>query len=196
MITANFSKRFAAVKQRIKRLPQISEKALDSASKKDAVGFIETFQRGIRNDDFGLIRLTLNTIQQKESKGYSDPAIPLYGAGDEEKNSLINVFRIRKIKSGYRAFKSKAKHHESDLTLADILDIMEAGAVIKRGETLIVIPPRPVVTKAFRRYLGSKQKRENVQAVRDAIQVYINTGNIQKVKQFSRGLKRSEFDET
>jgi len=198
MIKPKFSKNYAAVKSRIRRLPKLVEQTADTFSKKDAVSLIETFQDGIKNDSFGLTRLKNKTILAKAKQGKPKPDTPLYGDGETEDNSYINLFAIRKIKKGYRVFARWAKHHEAGIPLRDLFDIHEKGALIKmKNGGIIRIPPRPAFSKAFRKFLNKKKKAENVKAVRDAMDQLIQKGNEQAFqKLFAKNKETDKFDET
>jgi bifunctional DNA-binding transcriptional regulator/antitoxin component of YhaV-PrlF toxin-antitoxin module len=198
MIKPKFSKNYDAVKSRIRRLPKLVEQTADTFSKKDAVALIQTFRDGIKNDSFGLTRLKTKTVLAKSRQGKPKPTTPLYGDGENEKNSYINLFAIRKIKNGYRVFARWAKHHESSLSLRDLFEIHEKGALIKmKNGGIIRIPPRPAFSKTFRRFLNKKKKAENVKAVRDAMDKLIHKGNEQDFKKlFSKNSETDKFDET
>lgn len=187
------SKDVEAIRSRMRRLPKLVHDAMDSQVKKDAVNVIKEYQHGIRNNSFGLARLSGATVQQKKSEGMSKPSTPLYGEGDARPNSLINALSIRKIKNGYRLFRRKAKHHASELPLNVLLSIHENGAIIKvtprmrsflhyigihlkQDTKLIRIPPRPVVDKAIARVLRKKKRGEPAASVRKAINELIKTG--------------------
>ena len=195
MLKAQFSSRYAAVLRRMQRLPRLVDQMADTVTKKDAIGVIETIQEGIRKGTFNLTPLKPETVERKRREGYSKPKTPLYGAGDDEANSYINALRIRKIKRGYRVYRSWAKHHKAGLPLRMLVQIHEEGTVIRRGNGVIVIPPRPVFRKGFNRYLRRRRRAENVQRVKDAMTLYIRTGSEAELRQFIRETKRSDFDE-
>ena len=198
MIKAKFSNKYAAVKSRIYRLPKLVEKTADTFSKKDAVALIQTFRDGIKNDSFGLTRLKNKTVLAKSRQGKPKPATPLYGDGETEDNSYINLFAIRKIKKGYRVFARWAKHYDAGIPLRDLFEIHEKGALIKMANGGIIrIPPRPAFSKAFRRFLNKKKKAENIKAVRDAMDKLIHKGNEQDFKKlFEKNKETDKFDET
>lgn len=178
-VKTNIQKQAAAIKQRIRRLPKLVNKSMDSAIKKDVVSMIHEFQEGIRRNNFDLERLKAATIKAKVKKGYDRPRSPLYGAGDSEKNSLINALAIRKIKNGWRIYRRTAKHHEADLPLNVLLSIHEHGALIANGfgkGIFIRIPPRPVVDKAIIRALEKKKKVETNRDIIRAINEVLKTG--------------------
>lgn len=182
MVTAKFSNNYWAVIKRLQRLPKFTGDMADTITKKDAEGLVEEYQKGIRDNDFNLVPLKPATVKTKKRKGYSKPYFPLYGAGDSLKNSLINAFRIRKIKKGYRVFISWAKHHDSNLSLKALSNIHENGALIKKKTTIIRIPPRPTRAKAFKRFLAKRLREENVKKARQAIINYLRTGNMKGLK--------------
>lgn len=188
MVKVKFSQNYWAAIKRIQRLPKLqwTKTAIDTITKKDAEGFIEEYKKGIREDSFRLTPLAPSTVRQKISKGQAQPTTPLYGAGESEKNSLINALRIRKIKKGYRVFVSRAKHHKSNLPLNVLFSIHSNGALIRRvtkkGRPYIIrIPPRPTRKKAFKRYIAKRLRGENVQKVREAMIKYLKTGTIRDI---------------
>jgi len=198
MIEAKFSTNYGAVKARIRRLPKLVEQSADTFSKKDAVGLIETFRQGISDGSFGLEPLKPATVAQKQREGKRKPGTPLFGEGDSEDNSYINTFAIRRLKKGYRVFPRWAKHHKSGLTLRELFDIHEHGALIRmRDGTIIRIPPRPAFAKAFRRHLNKRKQQENVKSVQDAIDNLIKTGKTTKFNKIIKKTKETDkYDET
>jgi hypothetical protein len=198
-VKAKFSSNYYAVAKRLQRLPKFVGEMADTITKKDAEGLIEEYQKGIREKTFHLTALSSITVKIKKDKGYSKPYTPLYGAGDDKKNSLLNALRIRKIRKGYRVFVSWAKHHKSGLTLKQLSAIHEEGALIavtpkmraflhyigihlKKDTTIIRIPPRPVRKKAFKRFLAKKLREENIKKARQGIINYLRTGNTKGLK--------------
>ena len=172
-----FSQSFEAKRSRIRRLPELGDQICDGAIKCDMIAINKTFQDGIRNDTFSLRRLAEITKLQKKQAGYTKPSHPLYGAGDTEKNSYINMMRIKKIgKTKWKLFPSWAKHHKSKLKLRELFAIHEHGAIIKHGKSMIKIPPRPAFEYAYNRYMNDKRISEIAKEIRNAITDYINNG--------------------
>jgi len=174
-----YSKNLKAIESRIRRLPKLVEGVFDSSTKKDVIAVINEYKKGIKRNNFGLTPLSPNTVKKKQAEGKPKPRTPLYGEGESQKNSLINALAFRKIKNGYRLYRRRARHHESDLPLNVLLSIHEQGALIKDGfgkGILIRIPPRPVVDKAIVRALSKKKKNEPSASVKKAINRLINTG--------------------
>lgn len=190
MITAKFSNSYEAKKKRIQRLPKLVNEAADTFSKKDAVAIIDTFQIGIRENSFSLVPLADSTKRRKMSQGMPMPSNPLYGLGDDEKNSYINVFKIRKLKKGYRIYPRWAKHHDSSLSLRSLFEIHEEGRLITMPSgTIIRIPPRPAFTLAFRKHLSEKAKQETSQKVSNAMMKYVNKNSMKEFKEISKNKK-------
>lgn len=188
-VKAKFSNEYWAKIKRIQRLPKFMKESALTITRKEAEKIIEEYKTGIRKNSFGLIRLKKATIKQKKKKGYDKPTTPLYGAGDNEKKSLINAFKIRKIKKGYKLFLSWAKHHEGDLTLDYLFKIHAAGCLIKG---VIRIQPRPTFLKAFNRALKSKLTKETNEEVRAAIKHFIRTGNPKGFRKINRKKRSTE----
>ena len=132
--------------------------------------------------------LSQKTIDSKERQGLSKPETPLYGYGDWSDKSYMNMFLLRKLKNGWKAYPRKAKHHKANMELRQLFEIHEYGRTIKRGETLIRIPPRPAGWATYREVLLKVKKKEASRKVKQAITEYINTGN-QKLMN-----KVSEYD--
>lgn len=194
MINIRFSKNYEAVKSRIRRLPKFIENSADTVVKKDAVSLIDTFQEGIRKGTFNLEKLKPETIARKVREGKKQPDTPLYGEGDDVDNSYINMFKIRKIKKGYRVYARWAKH-ESGLQLRDLFSIHEQGRLIRRGDAIIRIPPRPAFLLASNKFVNKKIREENVEKVRDAMRTLIRQGNDTKFRKLISE-KLDKHDET
>jgi DNA-binding cell septation regulator SpoVG len=188
-MTVKFSLSFKAKQARIARLPKLVEDTLHSATKGHAVELIQEFQKGLRNNSFGLTPLKEATIEGKIRNGYSKPDNPLYGLGDRSDKSYVNMMRIRKLKNGYRVQPSKGKHHKSGLALRDLFVVHEYGCtIVTKTGVLIRIPPRPAMFKAYERMMHNMQrdKRETSRNVKKAIGQYISTGKenlFQKMKE-------------
>lgn len=187
MIKAKFSDTYNAKLKRIRRLPTLVNQVADSATKRDANGIVKDFQNGVRKNNFSLENLKPETIKRKQAQGYTKPRTPLYGEGDSDPNSYINMFLVKKLKNGYRIFPRWAKHHDSDVSLRVLFYVHENGAIINNGKTLIRIPPRPAFRKAFQRYLRRRAKQETSKDVREAINETIKTG---KTTKFRRATKK------
>ncbi len=188
-----YSKKITAIQERVRKLPRILNRKLQVNAYKNAVLFIRLFQDGIKNDNFGFKRLHPASITNKKQAGYAKPHVPLYGAGLAEKDSLINVFAIKKLMNGYQVYPRWAKHHESKLQLRQLLEIHENGALIrvtekmrsflhyigihlKRDTKIIRIPPRPARRKAYEKLLMKIKKDDPVKEIKKAIKKLIDEG--------------------
>ena len=196
MVELRFSDNYEAVKSRIRRLPKFVEDSVDTFTKKDAAGVIEAFQDGIREDSFGFERLKPETIEAKRRKGFTQPATPLYGEGDTNPKSYINMFRIRRLRNGYRVYARWAKHR-SGLPLRDLFIVHERGMLISgKGGAVIRIPPRPAFNRAFARYLERRMAAENVEKVQQAMIRYVETGVNTRFREIIRkDRETNKFDE-
>lgn len=205
-----FSKRYKAVQSRLKRLPKLVDETLDTFAKRDCARVIKEYQEGIKKDLFPTERLNERTIDIKSRKGYSQPSTALYGKGGDEKNSLYNALAIRKIKNGYRLYVRWAKHHESKLTLRDLLNIHQRGALImvtdkmrsflhwlgihlRRDTRIIRIPPRPVLDMAIIKVLEQRKTEEPTRKIKQAMSEYIKTGRDSLFKKY-RDFNEREAD--
>ncbi len=152
-----FSARVSGIERILDQLPARVVGKIMRVNQENAKMFVKTFQDGIRTESFRLKPLKLSTIARKASRGLPQPETPLYGLGDESKDrSYINMFRIQEVRDGYLASPSRAKHWSGNIQLRVLYMIHEFGATIKRGKTLIRIPPRPAVQKAYNRFHRSE----------------------------------------
>lgn len=176
-----YSENYRAIKSRIRRLPKLVENMLISQTKKDAEGVRADFQEGIRKNNFRLEKLKPETIKRKRSQGMGKPATPLFGLGDGSDRSLINALDLKKGKKGWILKASKRLHHSRKIKLDYLLAIHEGGATfVHPNGALIRIPPRPVLMKAYQRYLRRKKKGEPAKEVKKAMLDYIRKGRIKK----------------
>lgn len=194
----------AKKRERIERLKVFQKRMQMGFMKKDAIRMIDNFKEGIKNQSLGLKKLLDFSINDKMRMGLDKPDVPLYGMGENIKNSLINSLRIEPIEKGFRVFASDKLHHEetnesmtlANLPMSALLSIHEHGCTIpvtprqrrflaivkglhlKLTTKFIVIPPRPAFKKA-----GQKTKREikhdkpmRAHQMSRAIVRYVNTG--------------------
>lgn len=196
MIKVKYSNKYNALKSRLRRLPQLSVNMADAVAKRDAAELIDTFRDGIRKNNFALTPLKDETKTMKERLGYPKPGVPLYGLGDYDPSTYINLFRIRKLKRGWRVYASWAKHHKSGLQLRDLFEIHENGTIInaKRGDKayMIRIPPRPAWRKAKTRWIRKRSSRESAQEIGAAISDYLNTGRKAKIQKVLLEAKKGD----
>jgi hypothetical protein len=177
------SKRFRDIEKRIDRIPAFTDNLFHAITKQQVVDFIKDFQRNIEGNNLDIMALSMMTIMQKESKGYTKASTPLYGAGKTEKNSYVNMFFIQKLKNGWKAQPRWAKHHTAELELRKLLDIHEHGATIVRKDGVMIrIPPRPVAFLTYRNILNKTKKSDRSQKVKRAINQYIQTGTDELLK--------------
>lgn len=193
MLKPKLSKKLSAVKSRLRRLPRLVDETLDTFAKRDAVRVIKIYQEKLKQDKFSVDRLSSATVKIKSDQGMKQPSTPLYGAGENEDNSLYNALAIRKIKGGWRVYVRWAKHHKSNLQLRDLLNIHQRGALIMvtdkmraylhwigihlKAETMIIrIPPRPVLDLAVIAALEMRKKEDPSKKIKEAMRELINTG--------------------
>jgi len=179
MIKAKITAQGRAKQKRIDTLPEFGEKVVFGAVKREIDEFIETYKKGLENNDFGLQVLHPKSIKKKQEQGFQKPYSPLYGAGKQEKNSLYNALYIRKVKAGYRILIRTAKHWKADLSIRQLFFIHNYGAKVQIGNEIIQIPPRPVFLLSYERLMnrikGDKRLGKNVKR---AIVEYINNANV------------------
>ena len=208
-VSFHFSIKYDAVRKRVQRLPKLVEEAASAQVKRDGLNLIEFFQEGIRNNTFDLVPLEDSTIIGKKLQGYTKPETPLYGAGDDEESSYLNMLRIKKVGNRkWLVFPSTDKHHKSQLNLKSLLEVHEQGIVIsqtrrnadtgKDTEVLIRIPPRPAFSRAFQKVLRSRleDQRESTAKVKAAVNELIRTGSTLKFRELETTSDEKVFDET
>ena len=174
MITAKYSTTMNAMSKRIKNLPKFLNTSVDTVLKRDAQGIVESFKEGISSNRLGLLPLKDVTIKSKRSNGFSKPKTPLYGKGDNNKRSYMNMLIIRKLKNGYR-IRVRAAMHYTGLPFKMLYNIHEFGATISTKKGVIVIPPRPAKTIAYQQWLRKRKKIDNGTLVKKSINEWIRT---------------------
>jgi hypothetical protein len=162
--------------KRIKRGPVIMKRYIDNLMHDLATEYIEIFQDGIRKNKFHLEKLKPGTISAKKKRGYKKPRTPLYGMGDDHNKSLINALLIKKIKDGWSVYARWSKHYEANMQIRQLLYLHENGCIIKRGTTMIRIPPRPALKLAYSKLMREFNKRGEAKKIKDMITTYIKTG--------------------
>lgn len=194
MIKVKYSTTMNAMTKRIKSLPKFALEAVDTVLKRDAQGIVKSFREGISQNRLGLMPLADSTIKSKQRKGYTKPKTPLYGKGDRDKKSYINMLIIRKLKSGYR-IGIRAAAHYTGLPFKVLFNIHEYGATIKTKKALIVIPPRPALSRSYQQWLRKRKKIDNGKLVQNAMQEWIRTSKsitLDKIKQKQLATLRAE----
>jgi len=183
-----FSLSYEARKKRIKNLPELVNDMMQAKLKKDVKGLINEFKNGLRKNSLGLEKLASLTIEGKRNKGYSKPENPLYGKGDDRKNdSYINLFKIQKVKGGYKVTPSKRMHWSKKISLKDLFTIHEYGTkIVKKDGTIVIIPPRPALLYAYRKWMSKRKadKRETSRQVKSAINGYISNADYGRYRTF------------
>lgn len=209
MVTIQFSDKYKNQMRRIQKLPEIATTLFRSYTKKDATEFIRLFQRGLKTNSLANHQLKTKTIEIKQSMNLTRPDMPLYGKGEDEKNSLYNGHFIKKLKNGYSVKIRKAKHHEktnmsktpANISIEKLMILHERGfttivksdkkqywflgltfGLWKRIGSVIRVPARPARRKAYNQLLQNrlKDKRERGVHVRRAIRDFIK-GNISSI---------------
>lgn len=188
-MSVKFSNTYKAKVARIKKIPEIADNVILSVRKTDANNMVKNFRNGIKNNSLGLIPLADSTISTKKFKGLSKPSTPLYGYGKSKTpNSLFDALYVRTLKNGYKVVMSTRKHHEANMSLKKLLLIHENGVKIKRGNGVIIIPPRHPFLKAYQKTLiGIKNnKKETSRYVKKAIMDYVKYGKTDVIKQMKK----------
>lgn len=169
--------------KRFQSLKAMGIEAVRSQLKRESAAFIKIFQDGIKSRSFGLQKLADSTKRAKQRKGYPQPATPLYGKGISEERAFINALRIQKLKNGWKVRISTMKHHESKLTVRQLLILHENGYSFKAGKgsnkKVVNVPPRPAYKKAkaiFDTKIPSLRLKHNKE-IREATNKILRTGN-------------------
>lgn len=162
------------------------EETMDAAAKKDAVNSIGAFQRGISKNTLRLRSLKPETIAKKKKQSLPKPHVPLYGKGPKEKNSYINLFRIVRLKRGWRVRPRSARHWSGRIKLKVLFGVHEKGATIKSAQGIIKIPARPAWERSQRKFMRSKMREEPALEVKAAIKFWLRTGTMAPVRNFLR----------
>lgn len=195
-IKVAFSNKYWAKMKRIKNLPKYEIAVTNTRLKYDAYSIKREFSRGIAENKLGLDGLKPTTIMQKIKKGYNNPSIPLMGKGGNDPRSYKNLLNVAKTKRGWRVYPSNRLHHSMKITLRYLFYIHEYGCLIKRGKSMIRIPPRPAMFLAYQKWLEKRFDRDFAQEIRDAIVLQVNTGVdrlFKKMrKQYNDGVARIE----
>ena len=77
VIRANFSTNYWAKIKRIQRLPRLYEETVDTYVRRDAVGVIDEFEKGLMKRTFRLEPLKPETVERKRRMGFPKPLNPL-----------------------------------------------------------------------------------------------------------------------
>jgi hypothetical protein len=179
-IRFEFSKSYGLKVDRLKKLPKIAIEASEFFTKKEAQALVSIFKTGIKANKFGLEKLKNGTVRRKEKLGYPIPNAPLYGKGEREKaGSYVNMFEVVKLKSGWAVRIKDRKHYSGAMMLRDLFEVHEKGAVIKRGNSLIRIPPRPAFFKAQVKLLSILKSTTRSQAIKRTLNRFIKDGKEQ-----------------
>lgn len=183
-----FSTNWNAVKQRIKKIPQmkVAEGIADMQRKRDANELVNIWRDGLQKNSLGLQSLKFKTIARKRSLAYRYPSSPLYGLGMEGTKTYIKGMRAWKTAKGYTVHMIDGKHHGSKISLASLFIVHEYGTTINSNGKVIVIPARPAMQKAYARLLRRLKDRDPSLEFSRAINQYIREGKsdlIDKIKE-------------
>ena len=187
MVRAQFSQSYEAVRSRIRRLPELYQESLEALQKRDADRLVELFRDGILQGQLRLTPLSPVTVTEKTRKGYSYPTRPLVGKGASDLNSYANMMVVTEERRGrgkrWIVTPKDEDHHEADLSLEALFRIHEFGATIHSASgPPIRIPPRPAFRYAFRRLMRERARRDDSQAVQEAIARYVRRGDRRALK--------------
>lgn len=185
-----FSTNWAAVKQRIRKIPTIAEGVAAMQRARDADDLIATWRAGLTGNTFRLVPLKQKTVDRKIALSYRYPTHPLYGLGLEGSYTYIKGMRKFRTKNGFVVRMIDGKHHTSKLSLASLFVVHEYGATIMSSSGRpIIIPARPAMQKAYTRVLNRLKAQDPSLEFRLAINQFILTGRrdlMQKIAERAR----------
>jgi hypothetical protein len=138
--------------------------------------FIKSFQMGLKTNALRLRPLKDLTITIKARKSFQYPRSPLYGKGEQEKNSIYNMLQAKDNEKAkhYEVSVRDAEHWDPEnrkkgLTLQDIANIHEDNPKKKRplfGNTKKMFKNittkselKVLLTKAISQYITKKEKK-------------------------------------
>jgi hypothetical protein len=188
-------------KKRIAQLPQYMLDAVKGLTRARAYDFIKQWQRDLRSNAHHVAVLKVKTMKAKMAKGYKKPFIPLYGLGDADPHTYINMMRIYAMKKGYKVAPGRKGHHESGLKLRDLFIVHEYGTTIVKGNTTIRIPARPTFFLSYQTFLVhdvsrfKNGKREMMKAAREMILTGRKTLFSKIHSRYARGRDKNEAGE-
>lgn len=186
-LKVKYSSNAEAIRARIRRLPEIYLKTIDGSLKADAFGMEKTFREGISKRLFRLQALSPVTIKKKIEDGFSKPRTPLYGKGESNMRTYLNMLAIGRIKNGWRVRVKPGMHWSGEWTLKELFKIHEFGATIISSEGVQRIPPRPAFNRAFNKWLRKKKKIDTSDRIRIAINELIRNGKSSLQKRIEEG---------
>lgn len=165
-----YSQNVEAVRQRVRRLPQLYKDYVSTARKRDAKDLIAYWRSGLLNNEYKLTPLSQSTIDRKIRLGYTRPQNPLYGLGMDGSHTYIKGLRLFRTSKGY-VVRMTGRHHDSKIDNLGLLRIHENGCILRNGGRL---PPRPVLKESYRRVLQDIKERDSAMA--DRINEYLRSG--------------------
>jgi len=192
-MAVKYSQNFQAIKERIRRMPELAENAVSGSVKKNLREINAIFHDGIKKNKLGLEPLAEITVNAKRRAGMNRPENPLYGKGDEaEERAYMNMMNIMKVSKGWKLYPSRRMHWSKRITLELLFKIHEHGATIRTASgDFVRIIPRPALMLAYLKW--QSQRKKNDPAMKNAIKEYITKGNDKLLKNFSDYITRQEI---
>jgi len=178
-----FTNNFKAKLKAVSKAGELCVKAEVANANKAAVMVVQEFQQGIRNNRLGLRKLRPATVSAKRRQKMVLPSTPLYGLGDYHRDTLINSLYVRPYGGGHKKttvavmVSKRAHHHEGKgkrIRLDALLWIHEHGAFIKRGGTIIALPPRPALRIAWERAIRKVRAQHRAPKMKAALTELLN----------------------
>jgi hypothetical protein len=140
-------------RKKLSLIPIKTKKTLRATSKLGrrvvAEDFLKFLQKGLKENNLGLMRLKRVTIVKKRALGRPQPSTVMYEKGTTDNRSFYNLLEVRDTGRGVKVgFKKRAKHW-SGLKIEDLAIIHAEGR-----ETL---PKRNPIQNALNRYEVKKR---------------------------------------
>jgi len=178
--------------QALHRAPKLANEAVLTGAQRAAAWTVIAYQEGLRQNSLRLRPLKPSTVKAKRRLGMKRPRSPLYGLGEDNRDSLANGLVVRNWKRGGRTTvtitPSRRAHHarvrrgrklrrawgDRRVPISLLIHVHEFGAFIRRGKGTIIIPPRPAVRTAFERALRKVRGTSRNKQMRAALAELIN----------------------
>lgn len=137
----HFDANYQRLSLALRRLPSFAGVSAKFYTKASANQYLRFLQDHIKGDKLGLKKL-------KHRIG-----APLYDTGELVDGLSVHAFPGAKRGRYHVGAIGNKKHRGSGLKISALMKIHEYGKTIKRGDTLIRIPPRPAIRLSWRKFI-------------------------------------------
>ena len=132
------------------------EKALtlfgNDLSEQVANDFWKFFRFQTKHNRLKLHSLSQATVEWKSSRGDKKPESPMYGKGDSDQRSYINLVEKKQLKGkqgGWRVGIDGRKKHHSGMSIKELAEMHAMGYTTKTGKR---VTPRNPIASAYAKY--------------------------------------------